>query len=168
MCNIVWKDVIGYEGVYQVNNIGEVKRVSKNKLLTPYVGVKSKGYIYVKLCMNNVRCKKALHRVVAEAFIPNPLNKPEVNHKDGNKSNNCVDNLEWCNRSENEQHSYNILNKDSGKKLSVEQRDSVVHLRDNLGLTFVEIATKLNVSPSNVRWLYNRRKNHEICRYKEE
>ncbi len=118
--------------------------------------------------MNNVRCKKALHRVVAEAFIPNPLNKPEVNHKDGNKSNNCVDNLEWCNRSENEQHSYDILNKDSGKKLSVEQRDSVVHLRDNLGLTFVEIATKLNVSPSNVRWLYNRRKYNEICRYKEE
>lgn len=111
MRNIIWKDVVGYEGVYLVNNIGEVKRVSKNKLLTPYIGVKSKGYVYVKLCMNGVRCKKALHRIVAEAFIPNPLNKPEVNHKDGNKSNNCVSNLEWSNRSENEQHSYNVLKK---------------------------------------------------------
>ena len=58
---------------------------------------------------------------------------------------------------------YNVLKKDTGKKLSAEQRNSVVHLRDNLGLTFVEIATKLNVSPSNVRWLYYRRKNREIC-----
>lgn len=161
--NIEWKDVVGYKGVYQVSNLGEVKRVSKNKLLTPYVGAKSKGYMYVKLCMNGVRCKKALHRIVAEAFIPNPLDKPEVNHIDGNKSNNCVTNLEWVTRSENEQHSYSVLNKDSGKKLSAEQRDSVLYLRDTLGLTFVEIASKLNVTPSNVRWLYNRRKNREIC-----
>lgn len=111
IANIIWRDVVGYEGVYQVNNIGEVKRVSKNKLLTPYIGVKSKGYVYVKLCMNGVRCKKALHRIVAEAFHPNPEDKPEVNHLDGNKSNNCATNLEWVTRSENELHSYRVLGK---------------------------------------------------------
>ena len=154
----VWKDVVGYEGIYKVNNLGDVMRISKNKLLTPYVGVKSKGYMYVKLSRDGISKKKALHRVVAEAFLPNNSNCSEVNHKDGDKANNSVSNLEWVTRSQNELHSYAILNKDTGKKLSREQRDSIVYMKDYLNLTFVEIAKRLDVSPSNVRWVYNRRK----------
>ena len=93
----IWKDKKDYEGRYQVSNWGRVKslkrkNVLKEKILKPYVD--KDGYLTVML--NNPRKTFLVHRLVAEAFIPNPDNLPQVNHKDENKQNNVVINLEWC------------------------------------------------------------------------
>ncbi len=102
-----WKDIEGYEGYYQVSNIGEVRSVDrwvtykngrkifrKGKLMKLSPG--TCGYPQVSLCSHGVEKKVSVHRLVATAFIPNPDNLPFVNHKDENKSNNIWTNLEWC------------------------------------------------------------------------
>ncbi|GAA0076144.1 NUMOD4 domain-containing protein [Clostridium sp. CTA-5] len=98
--NEIWKDIIGYEGLYQVSNLGRVKKVKAiyGKLDKLVKNHKNKdGYIVVALYKNSCKNKKyRVHRLVAEAFIPNPNNYPIVNHKDENPSNPRVDNLEWC------------------------------------------------------------------------
>lgn len=89
-----WKDVLGYEGVYAVNRKGVIKRVDKNKIVTQYLHYK--GYLQVDLHKDNKRIHKYVHRIVAEAFIENPNNYTQINHIDENKTNNNVENLEWC------------------------------------------------------------------------
>ncbi|WZP34249.1 HNH endonuclease [Enterococcus phage vB_Efm3_KEN20] len=95
----IWKDIEGYEGVYHVSNLGRVKRVATNRVLQPYRN--KVGYLLVYLCKNGKRKTHRIHRLVAQSFIPNPENKPEVNHLDENKINNMVSNLEWSTRKEN-------------------------------------------------------------------
>lgn len=111
MINIIeeWRPVVGYEGLYEVSNLGRVRsldryvkgkgesyRLHKGKVLSP--GIKSDGYLIVNL----QRRMFYVHRLVTEAFLPNPDNLPEVNHKDEDKTNNRVDNLELCD------HKYNM------------------------------------------------------------
>lgn len=127
----IWKDISGYEGEYKVSNFGRVKSMrremhyinrygkqtstfTKEKILSPsQTGQgwsKNCGYLSVSLYDK----KLAVHRLVAEAFIPNPDKKPQVNHKDGNKQNNTVSNLEWVSERENSLHSYYVLRNDRG------------------------------------------------------
>ena len=99
----VWKDIQGYEGKYQVSNLGNVKsvnyhRTKKERILTPH---KISGYLIVKLYKNGIQKNFLIHRLVSQAFIENPENLPEVNHIDENKLNNRVDNLEFCDRKYN-------------------------------------------------------------------
>lgn len=93
----IWKDILGYEGLYQVSNFGRVKslKFGKEKILIPGKNKKT-GYLQVVLCKENILKTYLVHRLVAEAFIDNPDNLPQVNHKDENKLNNVVSNLEWC------------------------------------------------------------------------
>jgi len=120
----VWKDVVGYEGVYQVSNFGRVKSLSRirvngrSKCLTKDKVLKnakpncSRKYEQVDLLGEN----KLIHRLVAIAFIPNPFNLPQVNHKDGIKINNYPSNLEWCTVSENAIHASKNKLSSTGEK----------------------------------------------------
>lgn len=109
----IWKEIPGYEGMYQVSNLGNVramehlvnskggsKRVSPAKLLSPQF--REDGYSSVLLCNNGVHKKWYIHRLVAITFLDNPDNLPEINHIDENPRNNRVNNLEWCT------HKYNM------------------------------------------------------------
>ena len=95
-----WKKIPGYEGLYEVSNMGNVRNVRRNKLLR--LSKTNNRYIRVSLCKNGIKTGLTVHRLVAEAFLPNPDNLPEVNHKDEDKTNNRVENLEWCD------HKYNM------------------------------------------------------------
>lgn len=102
----IWKPVKGFEDIYAVSNRGNVKRIDGkyNKYIrSSKVG---KGYLRVMLRRPGSRTQLYIHRIVAESFIPNPNDLPCVNHKDGNKQNNHVENLEWCTYSANSQHAW--------------------------------------------------------------
>jgi hypothetical protein len=110
----IWKPIKNYEGVYEISNLGRVKRLEtlvKNRggyrlvkeriLKIPY----SPNLRYYSIFLSNGKVKQHyIHRLLAIAFIPNPLNKEQVNHKDGNKLNNSLSNLEWVTKSENQIH----------------------------------------------------------------
>lgn len=106
-----WKDIIGYENEYQINQFGEIRtlkdspKLKKYDVLKPQIS-KRNGYVYQMLYKNGKEKLLRVHRLVAMAFLPNPNNLPQVNHKDGNKQNNSVDNLEWCEQSDNMKHAY--------------------------------------------------------------
>lgn len=99
-----WEAVKGYNGNYLISKQGDVYSVRNNKLIKPFV---SAAYKQVELNLNGKATKHLIHRLVAQAYIPNPNNFPCVNHKDGNKLNNDVSNLEWCNYSNNMRHASN-------------------------------------------------------------
>lgn len=94
----IWKKINGYNERYEISNLGRVKSYAQNKLGKIQTGcLQHKGYLAVTLYDGDGNRKThKIHRLVAEAFIPNPNNFPQINHKDENKENNCVDNLEWC------------------------------------------------------------------------
>ena len=129
-----WKEIKGYEGKYIVSNYGEVislPRLKQNNSKKQYVEPKelsknvssTNGYVYVLLC-NKGKCKNVrLHKLVAEAFIPNPYNLPQINHKDGNKQNNKVDNLKWCTCQENIRHAYNNGLASNKNKIKIQKCD---------------------------------------------
>lgn len=99
-----WRDIPGYQGAYTVSDKGEVFSYLSRGPIKP----KKAKTGYLEVCLYNGRKKKylLLHRIIASAFIENPENHPEVNHKDGNRANNKVSNLEWCSRDENLKHAY--------------------------------------------------------------
>ena len=131
LLNEIWKDIKNYENLYQDSNYGRVKRLGvyrtsaryykkgryyPTKIMTSSIG--KHGYCCVQLFDYSGSFKTIrIHRLVAEAFIPNPKNKPQVNHKDGNKENNKIDNLEWCTNGENGKHAWdnNLRTKNFGK-----------------------------------------------------
>lgn len=105
-----WKNVVGYEGTYEVSDNGQVRNVRTGHILSPGT---SQGYHYVALYDDGVRKNKQVHRLVAEAFIPNPNEYPIINHKDEVKTNNTIDNLEWCSHLHN--NTYNDIAKRRGE-----------------------------------------------------
>lgn len=111
-----WKPVVGYEGHYQVSNFGRVKSIKFGKEIILKQKQYMDGYYYVGLSKNGIVKSYYVHRLVAEAFLPNPDNLPCVNHKDECKTNNIASNLEWCDNKYN--NSYGTRNERVAEKLS--------------------------------------------------
>lgn len=154
----IWKDIVGYEGLYQVSNLGRVKsldryvghnkggkRLYKGSIIKQ--GLCKQGYYIVQLCKNNKAKTKRVNRLVAQAFLDNPNNLPQVNHIDKNKYNNKVENLEWITSKDNTRYS---------RCLKVDQYD----LENNYIRTWEsasDVHSELNYNISNI---------HQCCRNK--
>lgn len=168
----VWKDIIGYEGLYQVSNLGRVKSLKHSEEWFLKYRLNKKGYASVVLFKGTVSSKKQfmVHRLVADAFIPNPENKPQINHKDGNKLNNSVENLEWVTNYENCIHAHaNALvatpNPHKGEeayqhKLTWKDVECIRERYAEGTTSTYELAKEFNVTPSciglivrNKRWV---------------
>ena len=151
----VWAQIKGYEGLYWISNFGRVMR--KKKILSNAV---ANGYYFVHLCKDGFVAKKYVHRLVAEAFVPNLDKKPEVNHIDGNKKNNNTDNLEWCTQQENVKHAYTILRRSlSGsckkkiKTVCVDEQN-----RTKVFESINEASRQIGISLSKVYWAIKTKK----------
>lgn len=157
LLNEEWKNIKGYENLYQVSNYGRIKSLKKHSIFNNRTyptkilkcHINTKKYLDVELCRCNKSHRYRIHRLVAEHFIPNLEKKPQVNHIDCDKSNNKTNNLEWCNNSENQQHAFkNGLNTrkkygDSPRAKKVNQYDlngvfiktwdSIIRIKDECG-----------------------------------
>ena len=100
---VEWKLIEGFDGIYSVSNYGEVRNNKTGRLMKPRKN--EKGYLHIGLTINGKQKNMRVHRLVAQAFIPNPENKLQVNHIDFKRENNCVSNLEWVTNQENTQYS---------------------------------------------------------------
>lgn len=160
----IFKDIPGF-GDYKVSKLGNVKsfrysKYSDGKMLKPVL--RSDGYLVVTLYKEGKEKKKKIHRLVAETFIPNPLKKKTVNHKDGNKQNNNISNLEWATVLENIIHAKkNDLNvrgeKQWKSKLTEKQIVKIRMMRFDECCTYKYIADKFNISQSHVYDIINKK-----------
>ena len=139
----IWRDIPGFEGLYQASNLGEIKSLEKEvwnahqmiarpeKILKPFSD--KKGYLRVKLYKSGRNYTKKIHRLIAQTFLSNPDNKPEVNHEDGNKSNNKVNNLSWATTEENIRHAYKngLIKRKKGKDNQLSKRVCQYDLQGN-------------------------------------
>lgn len=114
----IWKPIQGFEGVYEISNYGNCRRVGKRNLAPK---IESNGYVRFHLSKNNKPITMLAHRAVALAFIDNPYGYSAVNHKDENKTNNCVDNLEWCDMHYQNTYGIGAINRHKAKEKPVLQ-----------------------------------------------
>lgn len=190
----IWKDIDGYEGAYQISNIGNVRSVSRiikrsngrmftveGRTLKQYTD--NCGYKYVCLPDYNLKRKSRnfrVHRLVANAFIPNPSDKPQINHKDGIKNNNDVLNLEWCTNGENQKHAFKnglnhhrrIAGKDNKLSKAIIKCDLNGNEIEQFG-SITEASRKCGVSDTNIIGVAKRKRGHHtaggfIWRYANE
>ena len=189
----IWKDIEGYEGIYQVSNLGRVRSLDrlvpaacalskgnqvvnylrKGKILTGHwAGTKGNEYKYVGLSKDDKPKYLRVHRLVAKAFVPNPDNLPEVNHIDEDKSNNRADNLEWVTRIQNEHHGTKIeraaRTRDRRPVEALNEKGEVVASYDRIA----DAAKALGISISTIWQVCNKIRNYKTAggyrwRYKE-
>lgn len=146
----MWKDIKNYENLYQISNTGKVHSVRNDIDIKPFIN--NNGYYEIVIKKDKKQKHFRVHRLVAQAFISNLNNLPQVNHIDGNKLNNNVNNLEYCTQSENMRHAAkNNLLHNKGKKTKINQYD----LNGNFIKTWnsmKEIENEYNVSHTTIRF----------------
>jgi hypothetical protein len=168
----IWKDVVGFEGLYKVSNLGNVIGAGKSWVWGMYNNITTRpeseskksidtcGYYQVWLSKNGRGKHYLVHRLIAKAFLDNPENKKDVNHKNGNKLDNVLDNLEWATRSENIIHAFknNLKKPSSGSKhgMSRLKEDDVLKIRELVGKhTKLELAEMFGVGRRNINNIVN-------------
>lgn len=147
----IWQCIKSYNKKYQISNLGRVK--NRKKILK--ICNNGKGYLYISLSKNNKRKNFLIHRLVANAFIINKENKPCINHIDGNKQNNKVDNLEWITYSENHKHAFKIGLKKSrkGEEMSnskLKNKDVLFIKKNKNNYSRAELGRKFKICPSTI------------------
>ena len=162
----IWRDIKGYEGLYQVSNKGRVKslKYGKERILRPRDN--GDGYLNVVLYKNTASQSRCIHRLVAEVFIPNTQNKPQINHKDECKTNNTVENLEWATAKENS--NYGTRNERVSRKI-LQYSKSGEFIKEWQGA--LEVERELNINHSNIAACCKCKRNFAggfIWRYKEK
>lgn len=165
--NEIWKPIKDYEDLYEVSNLGNVRKIKDNYIF--HKNKNSRGYIVVTLTKENVEKSHSVHRLVASAFIPNPSNKPQINHISGIKTDNRVNNLEWCTGSENMQHCYkNNLQKKRFKRVNQYTLDNqFIRKWDSL----IQVEKELNINHSKISMVCNGKRKTAggyIWRYESE
>lgn len=151
----IWKDIEDFNGKYQISNTNKVKSNHFGRSIILKPSLNTGGYNSVCLRLNNKIKTRSLHRLTMEAFVPNPDNKPCINHIDGNKLNNSLENLEWCTYSENLKHAY-----DNNLKLPIESKgekssqhklkeEDVLKIRASI-LSSKELGLLYNVNRTNI------------------
>ena len=169
----VFTDIPGYEG-YQVSNLGRVKNNKTGKILKPYL---TRGYLRVSLYNESSRKCKLVHRLVAEAFLPNPDNKSDVNHINGCKTDANVCNLEWVSASENMSHAHqnglrpkiNTQGEKNGfSKLTESQVIQIKHLLADGKYTQKTIGSQFNVSKHTIKDIKSGRRWRHINAYQNQ
>ncbi len=163
-----WLNIKGYEGHYMISNMGRVKALSrkvahsscgyitmKERILSQKI--KKNGYTEVNLALNGVHSMKFVHILVATAFLSNPYNLPEVNHLHGIKHDNRSSELEWSTSSDNQRHSYNVLNRDRKLGRTPHNKGSLntyLHIGTGLFLDTKELCSYLGIKrTSSLSWL---------------
>lgn len=154
----IWRPVVGYEGIYEVSSFGQIRSLDKSvnckggkkviklgKILLPKI---SFGYHRMGLSHSMDVKYFYLHRLIAMAFIPNPHNKPFVNHIDSNRMNNNIDNLEWCTHAENINHAIYVS---ENKKTKINYEIVLYCLQNFDGSNHIGMAIKFNVRPSLIK-----------------
>lgn len=174
----VWKDIEGYEGLYQVSNIGRVKslekyvpgkngckQVRRERILN--CSVNGSGYPHFSIYKDGVVKTVLVHRIVASAFLDNPLQLPEVNHIDGDKTNNRSENLEWCTEKQNVRHAWeNGINRmtdkhrESARKVGLNNGKKVLCSNGVVYPSGCEAARQLGLSQGNVWSVLNGKRKH--------
>lgn len=168
--NEIWEVCYLHNSRYSVSNFGRIRNNEKQTLLTPHFSAKKYKVVKISGIINNGGSKNIqVHRLVAIYFIPNPNNKPQVNHKDGNKANNCVDNLEWATCAENVKHCWaNNLNRarkgeeSKNSKLTENEVFAIRIMYSTDKFTMKDLAEIFNVSKpcinsilKNINWKKN-------------